>query len=407
MTIEHAVQVLHRLGRTELVHNPLLTALVQKEAGHHHHRHRLRSSTAPNTVTPAPGSGVAAATTMLNEMIAEAEHKLDLEEVRCSEFEKKQLELMEQTKQDIAMYNAIAAEARANILAAQTQIEMLTQRIPELNASLDQLLQKCATETASLRAQLAVLEADIQVMNRVVAMTDCAPGSSSSALVQLHLRSCKPAKTTDPSFIEFTHHALNKAVVGLKSEVAKVGLQRHLEQAFQETRQLTALVQRAAQDHVQQPPVATSAAPPDDEAKKKCTVARSPVCHKMLDRFLNIQTEIVDKRDALREELKELETKCEIDKANLEAQISAFETRLKEQQSKLAMATKQQNDAEEQSRLKNHQLKEIMDEYEKTMKECAKNIEELQAEICGAKKIRKEIYKMSAMTALVADCEVR
>merc|ERR1719420_500076 len=237
MTIERALQVLHRLGRAELVHNPLLTALVQKEAGRHHHRHRLRSSTAPNTVTPAPNSGVALATNMLNEMIAEAEHKLDLEEVRCSEFEKKQLELIEQTKQDIAMYNAIAAEARADILSAQTQIEMITQKIPQMNDSLDQLLKKCAAETASLRAQLAVLEADIQVINRVVAMTDCAPGSSSSSTLvqlnppaQLHLRRCKPMNNTDLSVIEFTHHALNKAVVGLKSEVAKVGLQRHLVQ---------------------------------------------------------------------------------------------------------------------------------------------------------------------------------
>jgi len=223
MTIESALHALHRLGRTELDNNPLISALMQTEVGRNHHQHQglrghqRRTVTAPNTVTPAPDSGVAAATNMLNEMISEAEHKLDLEEVRCSEFEKKQLELMEQTKQDIAMYNAIAAEARANILAAQTQIEMLTQKIPELNASLDQLLQKCAVEAASLRAQLAVLEADIQVINRVVAMTDCAPGSSSSALVQLHLRSCKPANTTDTSFIEFTHHALNKAVVGLKS----------------------------------------------------------------------------------------------------------------------------------------------------------------------------------------------
>merc|ERR1719420_1220238 len=208
MTVEHAIQVLHRLGRSELVHNPLLTALVQKDAGRHHHRHRLRSSTAPNTATPAPGTGVAAATTMLNEMIAEAEHKLDLEEVRCSEFEKKQLELMEQTKQDIAMYNAIAAEARGDILSAQTQIEMITQKIPELNDSLDQLLKKCADETATLRSQLAVLEGDITVINEVVNMSDCAPGrSSSSALVQLKLRSCKKATATEDSsgesFIEF------------------------------------------------------------------------------------------------------------------------------------------------------------------------------------------------------------
>merc|ERR1719171_1068651 len=166
------------------------------------------------------------------------------------------------------------------------------------------------------------------------------------------------------------------------------------------------MVQRAAQDHVQSPPVPTSSQPPTDQAESKCTIARSPVCHKMLDRFLNIQTEITDKRDSLREQLKELETKCENDKANLQAQIEAFETRLKEQQSKLAMATKKQNDAEEQSRLKNHRLVEITTEYEKTMKECAANIAELHAEICGARKIRKEIYKMSHFTKLVSDCEV-
>merc|ERR1719265_2549541 len=245
-------------------------------------------------------------------------------------------------------------------------------------------------------------------------MSDCAPGSSSSssssALVQLKLRSCKKGRATEDSsgesFIEFTHHKLRKAVAGLKSAVAKHGLQRQLTQAFRETNQWISLLEQRAQEHEQQPPVGTSAQRPTDQAESKCTIARSPVCHKMLDRFLNIQTEIVDKRDALREQLKELETKCENDKANLEAQIAAFETRLKEEQSKLAMATKKQNDAEEQSRLKNSQLVEITTEYEKTMKECAGNIAELHAEICGARKIRKEIYKMSDMTKLAADCEV-
>merc|ERR1719265_1649064 len=140
--------------------------------------HQRRATTEPNTATPAPGSGVFMALTMLNEMISEAEHKLDLEEVRCAEFEQKQLELMEQTRQDIAAYNAIASEARAEILAAQTQIDMLVQKIPELNQSLAQLLAKCATEIAALRAQLAVLEGDITVINRVVAMTNCAQSSA-------------------------------------------------------------------------------------------------------------------------------------------------------------------------------------------------------------------------------------
>merc|ERR1719240_1930870 len=262
MTIEGALHALHRLGRTELDHNPLISALMQTEVGHNHHHHhglrghQRRTVAAPNTVTPAPGSGVAAATNMLNEMISEAEHKLDLEEVRCSEFEKKQLELMEQTKQDIAMYNAIAAEARGDILAAQTQIDMITQRIPELNTALDQLLKKCSTEAAALRAQLAVLAGDITVMNRVVAMTNCA---QSSALVQLNMVRCKSGSAQEKSLIQFTHHVLNKAFASLKSDVAKKGVERHLAAAFQETAHVTtALVKRSAEEF-DPPATATSA----------------------------------------------------------------------------------------------------------------------------------------------------
>merc|ERR1719235_1513313 len=94
MTMEHAFRALRHLGHKGLEENPLFAALLQKEAGHHHrHRRALRghrrafSGTAPNTATPAPDSGVASAAIMLNEMIMEAENKLDLEEVRCSEFE--------------------------------------------------------------------------------------------------------------------------------------------------------------------------------------------------------------------------------------------------------------------------------------------------------------------------------
>merc|ERR1719265_167025 len=209
MTIEDAIAALHRLGRHELDQNPLLATLLQKGGsllsfqGGGLRGHKGTSATEPNTDTPAPGSGVFMALTMLNDMISEAERKLDLEEVRCSEFEQKQLVLMEQTRQDIAMYNAIASEARAEILAAQTQIDMLVQKIPELNDTLQQLLQQCATEIAALRAQLAVLEGDITVMNRVVALTNCA---QSSSLVQLNLFRC-----ADSQPIQFVNHAVKKA----------------------------------------------------------------------------------------------------------------------------------------------------------------------------------------------------
>merc|ERR1719316_2154807 len=176
-------------------------------------------------------------------MVTESEHKLDLEEVKCSEYEKKQLAMMEQTRQDIAMYNAIASEARSDILAAQTNIDMIVNKLPRLNDSLNQLLKMCSAEQAALRAQLAVLEGDITVMNRVVAMTNCA---QSSSLVQLNMVRCVHNKTSDKSSIQFTHHVLNKAIASLKSDVAKQGLERRLAAAFQETKHVsTALVQRS------------------------------------------------------------------------------------------------------------------------------------------------------------------
>merc|ERR1719160_1841941 len=150
MTIEDAVAALHRLGRHELDHNPLLAALLQKGGSLLSFQkgglrgHKATSATEPNTATPAPGSGVFMALTMLNDMISEAEHKLDLEEVRCAEYEKKQLAMMEQTRQDIAMYNAIASEARSDILAAQTNIDMIVNKLPRLNDSLNQLLKMCS-----------------------------------------------------------------------------------------------------------------------------------------------------------------------------------------------------------------------------------------------------------------------
>merc|ERR1719281_2099721 len=149
--------------------------------------------------------------------------------------------------------------------------------------------------------------------------------------------SCKGDSAQDKSLVQFTHHVLNKAIASLKSDIAKQGVERHLAAAFQETAHVaTALVQRSAEEF-DPPATPTSAKPPTDKANKKCSVANSPQCHKMLDRFLNIQTEIVDKRDTLREQLKDLET-----------QIETFETRLKDEQAKLAAATQKQNNAEEQ-----------------------------------------------------------
>merc|ERR1719230_1171833 len=101
-----------------------IQALIQKGLSQaHQSKGRLRSSA--KALEPTGYSGVQGAIDKLNEMILESEQKLDLEKVKCQMFDEQQRQIMEETRQDIATYNAVAASARANILQAMTTIEII------------------------------------------------------------------------------------------------------------------------------------------------------------------------------------------------------------------------------------------------------------------------------------------
>merc|ERR1719502_1808457 len=132
----------------------------------HHSKSRLRSGRkfGKKALSPTGYSGVAGAVAKLNEMILESEQKLDLEEVKCELFDEEQKKIMEETRQDIASYNAIAAQARAAILQAMTTIEVIETKLPELEHVLALSREKCATDLAALKAQLTIVESDIEIM---------------------------------------------------------------------------------------------------------------------------------------------------------------------------------------------------------------------------------------------------
>merc|ERR1719395_113504 len=114
----------------------------------HHGKGRLRSGakTGAKNLDPTGYSGVEGAVAKLNEMILESEQKLDLEEIKCKMFDEEQKQIMEETRQDIATFNAIAAAARAAILQAMTTIEIIETKLPELHRVLMLSREKCATD---------------------------------------------------------------------------------------------------------------------------------------------------------------------------------------------------------------------------------------------------------------------
>merc|ERR1719183_3047477 len=107
----------------------------------------------------------------------------------------------------------------------------------------------------------------------------------------------------------------------------------------------------------------------------KCSVDQNPNCGNMRDKFLVIQAGVSDKRAELQSQLAHLGHSCEETKLNYEAQMTDFETRLKDEQTALARATEQQNEAEEQSRLKGIEFVKFQKEYTDGMKTCEDNIQ--------------------------------
>merc|ERR1719321_106828 len=72
-----------------------------------------------------------------------------------------------------------------------------------------------------------------------------------------------------------------------------------------------------------------------DKRAAKCTIAASPDCTKIQERFSLIQASIQDERDDLQEEIQDMEGKCKEVKFNIDQQIKNAEAELDDQQTKL------------------------------------------------------------------------
>jgi len=343
--------------------SPKNTAFIQQQFG----------------TAPATGySGVQKGQDMLNEMIQETMEKLDLERQSCVTFIMSQKHQIWVTIQDIRMYDARAAAAREAVLAAQAEIERLTELLPQLTSSLEAHNRKCAEDISSLEDQLKIILGDIEVMVSILKLTEC---------------------DTDTSFVQHDK-ALGSVVTKVNSAEARQLLQEGVDEACDEGIPMETPVSF----------VQISANPTAVEAPKqraKCTLSKKS-CKRLRDKFLQIQSGIEAKRDELMAELASIQRHCRDERSNLESQIGDAETDLKNQQTALAKGTKQQNDAERNSKLKNEERDALNAELVRMTKLCTVNINNLISEECALGKIRGELEKMKGHTnpAFIQDCEV-
>lgn len=156
MTIDKAVSMLKHLDNAP----PNLVNFVEGRIGN--------KVNASGKGDPTGYGGVAAATNMLNDMIKTASTKKDIETVRCEEYHKTQTRLIEDTREQIAKFDAEAAQAREEILRADAQIDMITDRLDEAKDKLTMNERMCEEAIPNLENQLRIVNGDLAVMAKVL-----------------------------------------------------------------------------------------------------------------------------------------------------------------------------------------------------------------------------------------------
>jgi len=360
---------------------------------------------------PEGYAGVSGAKKLLNDMIFESSSKYDGEIAKCTEYYARQCALMTTARGEIAASNYIAANSRMHILSSQSTINRCEEDIPTRKLELKEHNSKCSHELKKMNVRLKIILGDIAVLTTILKMTEC--GEQAFLQGDVGLMKCKD-ECTKRSFISFQHEGLRKQMDKLKSSLSGKLSHEVMSDLFNGVKGIRMLEHREEPKEsagpnttMAEPPVPRTEVPknpctdpnagaPSMSTKRaaKCTITASPMCDKLQERFLLIQSGVQDERDDLMEEIQKLEDDCEDTKDTIETQTSNDESQLENAQTKLASATEAEANAGETARQTSKQFKQMNGDLMSTMKTCSTNYINFETELCALRKIRGELFKM-------------
>jgi len=413
----------------QLLEKSNLTSPMLLEISSHLHgkKSNLRKAA---TVTAAPTgyAAVEGARKMLNEMIYVSMTKYDGEIAKCTAYYGEQCAAMQACRGQIAASNYMAANSRGKILGAQSTINQMETDIPAKKQELKKNSAKCADELKNARARLQIVQGDIEVLTKILEMTDC-----KTALVQteqLSLLHCQDP-CTKKSFINFNHAGLEQKVNQLQSSLSHGLMQDTFKDLFEGISSIRQAVDATTPVpttpfplvNISNPPVPMTLVPSNPctdpnagapsardraKGKGKCTITQSPDCYKIQERFLLIQSGIKDEAENLMQEIAWMEENCKQTADTIEEQIQDDQNRLRESQVDLADGTKDEATAAENARQTARENYQLDGDLKRQMKSCSQNYVNYESEMCALKKIRGELYKKLAgtYTAFFQDCVV-
>ena len=186
----------------------------------------------------------------------ESGEKLDLEQITCTAFERKQMSMMHKTEADISFFGSQSAEARGKVLKAQSHIGMLNEKIPSVQSEYDDHKADCKRNIAQLQYELKVVTEDVRILDIILNITDCAPEEredspepaaggffiqeegADAAQSLIRCGGCAGGKGT----IMLQHDQISPMLAKLQSSLARAYVQQNFQAAFHEAAQLSAPV---------------------------------------------------------------------------------------------------------------------------------------------------------------------
>jgi len=368
---------------------------------------------------PTGYSALDKAVDMLNEMGEESNGNFEREQERCRVFKESTEAEMTTARDAVLYFNGKASEARGRVIEAQGIIMTTTEELHRTTEALDQLRIECNNDIVALESQLTVVLSDIKVMANILGMTDC----GEDKLLLVECQHCGGA-------VLVQHGKLQDELNKLQSSEALQSVQETLKSSYTQSlngKPAMALTQEMVQHfHLRsrhhkkrlrrsQYPVVGALntsdvpIPPKPVAcvpTNKCSIASSPNCQKLKDRFLVVQAGIVEKRDELRANLEARRMFCREQEESMTTSIENMETTIREAHTNFAVGTEEQNQAEKGSHTQNKAHTTLSTNYETEMTKCCDNQNMYRSEICALTKIRGELEKMEGQKTFITDCEV-
>jgi hypothetical protein len=380
---------------------------------------------ATHKAAPTGYSGVDKARAVLNDMLNEVRTNYDTLTQKCSNAFEQYCAEMENCRSRISAANSAAALARERILAAQAEINRCEIELPRLKKALEESEMVCNETITGLNHDISIVMADIAVMTSVLEMTDCdadkktmfaqvkaMTGARSSYIADNRIVKCD---CKGHPVLQFRHKELRSKLAQVKSSALRQRIMQSMQTMAGEEPML-GMKLKGNVTNFTNPPLPQTEVPEnpcegisfdDADGSEKCSIATSPQCYKLQERFMQIQFGIQDEHAQLLAELDRTEKHCKETQELLSKEIEGVELKLSDQQTYLAAAMAEEQDAGETGREENKVHHDFETQMFSEREDCSVEMRRLESEECGLKKIRGEISRMSNVEdPFFQDCEM-